>query len=194
MNVGIIESGNLKQFEKEIESQMDKHIKYFEKEIQKLRTGRAHPSMVEDIKVSAYGTTVALKEVGSISVPEAALIVIQPWDKSIINEIEKAIGTSDLGVTPQNDGDVIRIKLPPMSSSRRDELVKFLNQKLETCKIAIRNVRKEIQNKIREIEKSKNISEDLAKKLQEILQKITDKFIKLSDTISATKEGEIKNL
>jgi ribosome recycling factor len=121
MNVGIIESGNLKQFEKEIESQMDKHIKHFEKELQKLRTGRAHPSMVEDIRISAYGTTMALKEVGSISVPDAALIVIQPWDKSIINEIEKAVGTSDLGITPQNDGDVIRIKLPPMSSSRREE-------------------------------------------------------------------------
>lgn len=194
MDIEFSETTSIKQYEKEIEAAMDKQVKHFEKELLKFKTGRAHPAMVEDIKVAVYGTYMPVKELGSISVPEPTLIVIQPWDISIINDIEKAIGTSDLGVTPQNDGEVIRIKIPPMSTSRREELVKSLHQKLETFRVSIRNVRKEILNKIRESEKKKQISEDFSKRLQDLLQKTTDKFIKLGEQLSAKKEGEIKNI
>ena len=185
---------NLKQYEKDLESQMSKHLDYFDKEISKFRTGRAHPAMVEDIRVSCYGTFMPIKELASISVPESSLIVIQPWDKNILDDIIRAISTSDLNLMPQTDGDIIRLKLPPMSSSRREELVKSLHQKLEFAKISIRNTRKDVQNKIRDAEKSKLISEDFAKKLLDLLQKVTDKFIKLSDDLSEKKENEIKSL
>lgn len=192
--MNIVEGSSIKQLEKEIENQMDKHIKHFEKEVSKLRTGRAHPSMVEDIRVSCYGTNMPIKEIASISAQDASLLVIQPWDKSLLDDIIKALSISDLNINPQSDGEIIRLKIPPMSSSRRDELVKSLHQKLEFSKIAIRNTRKDIQNKIREAEKSKDISEDYSKRLQDILQKTTDKFIKLSDDLATQKEGEIKNL
>lgn len=185
---------NLKQYEKDLENQMSKHVDHFEKEISKFRTGRAHPAMVEDIRVSCYGTTMPIKELASISVPESSLIVIQPWDKTILDDIIRAISNSDLNINPQTDGDIIRIKIPPMSSSRREELVKSLHQKLEFSKISIRNTRKDIQNKIREAEKSKVISEDFTKRLLDLLQKVTDKFIKLSDDLAEKKENEIKNL
>lgn len=185
---------NIKEYEKDIGSQFDKHLKHFEKEISKLRTGRAHPSMVEDIRVFCYGSAMPIKELAAVSVQDSSLLVIQPWDKSITDDMMKALSTSDLHITPQTDGEVIRIKIPPMSLSRRDELIKSLHQKLETCKVAIRNSRKDIQNNVRESEKIKAISQDLSKRLQEILQKTTDKFIKLSDEIAIEKEGEIKNL
>jgi len=187
-------SSNIKQFEKEIELEMDKQIKNFQRELSKIRTGRANPVMVEDIRVLCYGTLMPIKEMASITAPDAAMLVVQPWDKSLIADVEKAISLSDLGVSVQNDGEVIRIKIPPMSSSRRDELTKSLHQKLEATKVVIRNIRKDIQNKIRETEKSKKISEDFSKSLQEMLQKVTDKFIKLGDLEASKKEGEIKNL
>lgn len=194
MKIALIEGGPTKQFEKDVETEMDQHLKHFEKELGKIRTGRAHTSMIEDIKVPAYGTTMPLKEVGAISAPDVTLLVVQPWDKAIIPDIEKAIMNSDLGISPTNDGNIIRIALPRVSTSRRDELIKVLNQKLESCKIAIRNIRKEVQNIIRETEKSKKISEDYSKRLQDLLQKITDKFIDLSDKLSSKKENEIKLL
>jgi len=187
-------SSNSKQFEKEIELEMDKQIKNFQRELSKIRTGRANPVMVEDIRVLCYGTLMPLKEMAAITAPDAATLVVQPWDKSLLADVEKAISLSDLGVSVQNDGEIIRIKIPPMSSSRRDELTKSLHQKLEATKVVIRNIRKDIQNKIRESEKSKKISEDFSKSLQEMLQKVTDKFIKLGDLEASKKEGEIKNL
>jgi len=187
-------NSNLKQQEKELELEMDKHLKNFQRELSKIRTGRANPAMVEDIRVVCYGKPMPLKELASISAPEASMLVIQPWDKSLLSDMEKAVSLSDLGVSIQNDGEILRIKIPPMSSSRRDELVKSVHQKLEATKVVIRNIRKDVQNKIRDAEKTKKISEDISKSLQEMLQKVTDKFIKLGDLDATKKESEIKNL
>lgn len=185
---------NIKDYEKKIENEFNENLTHFQREITKLRTGRAHPAMVEDIKVSCYGALMPIKELASISVQDSSLLVVQPWDKTLIDNILKALATSDLNLNPQTDGEVVRIKIPPMSLSRREELIKSLNQKAEACKIAIRNNRKELQNQIREAEKNKSISEDFSKSLHDILQKSTDKFIKLSDDLASQKEVEIKNL
>lgn len=194
MKITLTEGANTKQFEKEIEQEMDTHIKHFEKELLKIRTGRAHPSMIEDVKVTAYGAAMPLKEVAAVFAPDVGLLLVQPWDKANIPEIEKALSSGDLGLTPMNDGNVIRIQLPKMSSSRREDLIKVLSQKSEQAKIAIRNVRKEVQNMIRETEKSKKISEDYGRRLLESLQKVTDKLIEIADAITAKKETEIKVL
>ncbi len=193
-NYTFTEGASTKPFETAVESDMQKHIQHFEKELQKIRTGRAHPSMIEDLKVSAYGTMMPLKETAAISAPDAQLLIVQPWDKTIIPEIEKAITTSDLGVTPQTDGPIIRIVLPKMSSSRREELSKILGKRLEECKIALRNVRKDVHTAIRDTEKDKKISEDYSKRLQDLLQKVTDKVTAQAETLSGKKEAEIKAL
>lgn len=194
MNITIVEGGSTRDFEKTLETEMDKHVKFFEKELLKIRTGRAHTSMIEDIKVACYGSVMPLKDVAALSAPDVTLLMVQPWDKSIMNEIEKAISNSEFGLTPANDGNVIRLQLPRMSSARRDDLVKSLHQKLEVCKIAVRNVRKDIQNTVRETEKSKKISEDYSKRLLDMLQKVTDKFIDITDKIATKKEEEIRQL
>lgn len=194
MKIQLSEGASTKQFEKDIELEMDQHIKHFEKELIKIRTGRAHPDMLADVKVAAYGALMPLKEVAAISAPDVGLLLVQPWDKALIDDVEKALSQSDIGVTPANDGNVIRIALPKMSSSRRDELAKILHQKLEACKVSVRKVRQEVQNIIRETEKSKKISEDYSRRLQETLQKTTDKFIENSDKLASKKETEIKTL
>ena len=182
--ITISEGAPTKQFEKELETEMDNQIKHFEKELLKIRTGRAHPAMIEDIKVSCYGSLLPLRDIASISAPDAGLLVVQPWDKNLMSDIEKALSSSDLGITPANDGTVIRIQLPRMSSSRRDELAKVLHQKLESAKINLRNIRKDVLNIIREREKAKKISEDYSRRLQDSLQKVTDKFIEVSDKLA----------
>jgi ribosome recycling factor len=183
-----------KVFERSIEQQMDIHKKHFEQELIKIRTGRAHPSLIEDIKVACYGTTMPLKEVAALSAPDVNLLVVQPFDNSIIADIEKAIATSDLGITPANDGTLIRIVLPRMSSTRREELTKLLGKKVEEYKISLRNVRKDVVNLIRDTEKVKKISEDMSRRLQDLLQKITDKYTSQADTLAAKKEEEIRHL
>jgi len=188
------EGGPTKPFEAFIEAEMDKSLKHFEKELTKIRTGRAHTSMVEDIKVACYGSYMPLKEVAGISAPEAGLLIVQPWDTTIITEIEKAISSSDLGVNPATDGAIIRIPLPRMSTARREELSKVLFQRLEECKIGIRNARKDVHTLIRDTEKAKKVSEDYSKRLQDILQKITDKFTDLGDKLAQKKHTEIKEL
>jgi ribosome recycling factor len=189
-----VEGAPTKPFETFINAEMEKSIKHFEKEVAKIRTGRAHTSMVEDIKVACYGSLMPLKETAAISAPEASLLVIQPWDKTIIPEIEKAIIASDLGINPLNDGTIIRLPLPRMSSARREELSKMLGQRLEECKIGIRNVRKEVHTLVRDTEKNKKISEDYGKRLQDLLQKVTDKFTELAEKMAAKKDLELKEL
>lgn len=194
MRITITEGANPKQFEKDVEKEMEEHVKHLEKELLKIRTGRAHPSMIEDVKVTAYGAVMPLREVAAVSAPDVALLLVQPWDKANIPEIEKALSSGDSGLTPMNDGNVIRIQLPKMSSGRRDELVKVLHQKAEQARVAVRNVRKEVQNIIRDTEKAKKISEDYGRRIQETLQKITDKVIESVDAQIAKKENEIKVL
>jgi ribosome recycling factor len=186
------EGAPLKHFEQHVQEQMDKHIDHFQKENSKLRTGRANPAMVEDLKVNAYGSIMSLKEIAAISAPEPQLLSIQPWDKSLIPDVEKALTSSSIGITPRNDGNVIRLQMPSMTQERRKDLIKVLGQKLEACKVAIRNARKDILNSVRSAEKSKDISEDYSKRLQDALQKVTDNFITQADHVSQAKEQEIK--
>jgi ribosome recycling factor len=188
----IFAEGNSKNFEDIVNREMEKPIKHFEHELATIRTGRASTKLVEDLKVECYGQMMTLKELATLSAPDARLITIQPWDKSIINEIEKAIRISDLGINPINDGELIRLQLPIMSTERRDELAKLLGKKTEDCKIGVRNVRKHYHNQLRDAEKGKGISEDFAKRLNDILQKITDGFIKKADDIHDKKANEIK--
>ncbi len=189
-----VEGAPTKQFDSAVENEMQNPLKFFEKELIKIRTGRAHTSMIEEIKVNAYGNIMPLKQVAAISAPDVNLLVVQPWDKGVMADIEKALSTSDLGVTPLNDGNVIRIQLPRMSSDRRDELAKTLSKKLEEAKVALRNIRKEYHNLIRESEKGKKISEDYSKRLQDALQKVTDKMIEAADKLSRKKEEEIRSI
>lgn len=181
-----------KNFEIAIKPEMEKAIDHLNKELAKVRTGRAHSSMVEDLPIECYGSVMRVKELGIISTPEAALIVIQPWDKSVIKDLEKGISASDLGVTPMNDGNLIRIQLPQISMARREELCKILGKRLEECRTAIRNIRKDFQNSVRTAEKNRIISEDVAKKLLVTLQDSTDKFIARAEELSAKKEAELK--
>jgi len=182
-----------KPFEQAMNSEMDKSIKHFEGELIKLRTGRAHTSMIDDIQVSAYGSAPSpLKNLAALAAPEPRLLTIQPWDPSIIDDIERAILASSLGVNPINDGKIIRINLPDVSSDRREELIKILHKKAEDSRIAVRNVRKEFHNLIRDAKKDKTISENFFNRLSDILQKITDAFIKKIDMMSEKKEKEIR--
>lgn len=188
------EGASTKPFETFIEAEMDKNIKHFEKELIKIRTGRAHTSMIEDIKIAAYGAMMPLKELAAISAPDSQLLVVQPWDKTIMADIEKGLTASDLGIAPVNDGEVIRLALPKMSTARREELAKILSQRLEECKIAVRNVRKEMQTLLRDTEKSKKISEDYSKRLQDLLQKVTDKVSETAEKLAQKKQTELMSL
>lgn len=194
INLQLTEGGSTKPFEKEIETAMNNDLQVFEKELAKIRTGRAQTSMIEDVKVMAYGTSMKLKELASISAPEVSLLVVQPWDKGLITDIEKALGSADLGTTPLNDGTIIRIAMPRMSNDRRQELKKTVSKKTEDCKVALRNTRKDYQNALRVIEKDKKVSEDYARRLSDLLQTITDKFIVLADKAGQKKEQEITTL
>lgn len=190
----IVEGTPTKKFQEEVKAEMHKAIEAFEKELLKIRTGRAHPTMIEDVKAYAYGTTMPLKEMASISAPEAAMLTVQPWDQANIPAIEKALSQSELGLSPVNDGNIIRIQLPKMSSTQREELVKVLKKKHELTRVNIRNVRNEILNQIRAMEKAKEISEDHARRVKEDLQKVTDDMIKLCDQISDKKEKDITSI
>lgn len=186
---------NQKEFEQKATQDFEKIIQHFEKELITIRTGRAHPSLVEKVQVSCYGSsTMELRQIAAISTPEARMIVIEPWDKGVINDVERAIQNSDLGVNPVNDGNVIRIVLPEMSSDRREELIKVLGKKLEEARVGIRNIRKDYNNLIRDSLKNKSISEDHSRRLTEVLQKITDTYIKKCEDIAAKKEKDIKGL
>jgi|SRR5579872_256483 len=191
IEVNLIEN-DVKSFQVPMEAEMQKSIVHFERELLKIRSGRAHTSMVENILVPCYGQApVPLKNVASLAAPEARLITIQPWDNAILDDIEKALKESELGISPVNDGAIIRIQLPNISSDRRDELVKILHKKLEECKVAIRNVRKEFHNIVRDSKKDKVISENFFNRLSDVLQEITDKFTAKADQLSKKKEVDI---
>ncbi len=188
----VLEENNTTSFQKAMEAEADKSLKHFEKELLKVRTGRAHTSLVEDILVSCYGqSALPLKSFAALTAPEPRLLTIQPWDPVNIPDIEKAILSSDLGLTPINDGKLIRIQLPEMSSARREELLKVLNKKLEECKIGIRNVRKDFNNLMRDAKKDKKISENFFNRLSDLLQTITDKFCGKADELAEKKKKDI---
>ena len=188
------QEGDSKSFDTLLKSHMDKPLKHFEKELAAIRTGRASTALIEGLRVECYGQFMALKDIASIAAPDARLLTIQPWDKGSIADIEKAITQSDLGLTPANDGSIIRLQLPQMSSTRRDELVKILGKKTEECKINIRNVRKDFHNQVRDAEKKRVLSEDFGKRLSDLLQKTTDTFIEKTDQIYEKKAAELRQV
>ncbi|MBL7180076.1 MAG: ribosome recycling factor [Desulfobacterales bacterium] len=170
---------------------MEKSIDSLKNDLTKIRTGRASLSILDNIRVDYYGTTTPLKQMASLSVPESRLITIQPWDVSIIREIEKAILKSDLGLTPSNDGKLIRIAIPPLTEERRKQLVKVVLKKSEEHKIAVRNIRRESNEMLKVLKKDGDIAEDDAFKAQDQIQKITDEHIRLIDEVCKEKEKEI---
>lgn len=184
-----------KTFEKTMQDEMLKAIKHFEGELIKIRTGRAHTSLVEDIQVTCYGAApMPLKNLASLAAPESRLVTIQPWDAGVIADIERAIRSSELGVSPINDGALIRIQLPEMSATRREELAKILSKKLEDCRVSIRNVRKDFNNIIRDAKKDKLISENFFNRLSDILEKITGNFIDKAEQLANKKEQDIRTV
>jgi len=190
----LVENDN-KSFEEAMKSEMEHPIKHFEKELIKIRTGRANTAMIEDIKVSCYGQApMPLKSLAVLGAPDAKLLTIQPWDVSVIGDIEKGIQESDLGVTPDSDGKIIRLRLPDMSSARRDELIKILHKKQEECKVGIRNIRKDFHNIMRDAKKNKAISEDFYNRLEDSLKKVTDVFVKKADDMNHKKEIDLKTI
>jgi ribosome recycling factor len=170
---------------------MQKAIDALKQDLNSIRAGRASSALLERITVDYYGTPTPINQVASVTVPEARLLVIQPWDKKLLTDIEKAIQKSDLGINPNNDGQVIRLVIPPMSEDRRRDLVKMLHKKLDEHKVAIRNIRRDVQDKLRDREKKKEVSEDELKRNIDRLQKLTDKNIEEMDKIGKSKELEI---
>lgn len=172
-------------------SDLEKSIEHLIVEIGQIRTGRANPALVENIMVDYYGTKTPLKQVANINVPEARLLVIQPWDKDSLVNVESAIRDSDLGFNPNNDGQVIRINIPSLTEERRKELVKLLNQRAEEAKISVRNIREEVWKEIQEMEKEGKISEDDKFSGKDYLQKSVDEYNKKIDEIKEKKEKDI---
>jgi ribosome recycling factor len=170
---------------------MGKVIEALKKELKRVRTGRASLSLLDGIKVDYYGTLTPLNQVATLAAPESRLITIQPWDTTVIKEIEKAVLKSDLGLTPSNDGKIVRIAIPPLTEQRRKELVKVVHKISEEYKVSVRNLRRDANELIKDIKKDGKISEDDAFKSQEKIQKITDEHIKLVDECYKEKEKEI---
>ena len=176
------------KFYKETEDKMKRSVDNMLKDYSAVRTGRASPAMIEKIPVEAYGSDVPMSQMGSISVPEARTLVIQPYDKGQIGNIERAIHKSDLGVSPMNDGQVIRLNFPPLTQDRRKDLVKVIKKRSEEAKIALRNIRRDV---LEGLKGHKDLREDEQKQAQEKLQKITDKFVAEVGKATDTKEKEI---
>ncbi len=173
------------------ESKMQKSIEALHKELAAIRTGRASPALIEHLKVEYAGTVLPLNQMASITTPAASSLVVQPWDRNAFNSIEKAILKSELGLNPTNDGRVIRINLPPLNEERRTELLKIVKRRVEESKVAIRNVRREALENLKNQEKNKEISQDENKQLQNQLQKITDLYTLKIEQTGKEKEQEV---
>lgn len=181
----------MKEQIKEYNDKMQKTIDHLESEFATIRAGRANPHVLDRIKVDYYGTPTPVQQVGNISIPEPRIIVIQPWEKALLKEIEKAIQMSDIGINPTNDGQVIRLVFPELTEERRKELVKDVKKKGEADKVAIRNIRRDGNDAFKKLAKSEDISEDEIKQLEDELQKLTDKFIKTVDDMVDAKSKDI---
>ena len=176
---------------KEVERKMDRTVDALRRELNSLRTGRATPALVENLSVDYYGVPTPLKQIASISTPDARAIMVQPWDKQSLREIEKSLMKSDMGFNPSNDGNMITVPIPPLNRERRQDMVRLLKRKLEEGKVSVRNVRREGLEHLRKLEKDKSISQDENRRAQEQLQKATDGHTKIVDEVGAAKETEI---
>ncbi len=181
----------IKETVKDAETRMKSAIQNLEDSLATIRTGRASPALVEKMPIDYYGSPTPLMQLATISVPEPRALLIRPFDGSSLKTIERAIIASDLGLTPNNDGKVIRLNLPPLTEDRRRDLVKIVHNRLEECRVSVRNVRRDLMKDLREFENEKMISEDDLKKGEEELQKLTDKMVSLIEEIGKRKEKEI---
>ena len=175
----------------ETKDRMGKSQKAFENEMAKVRTGRASTALLDSVKVDYYGTLTLLSQMATISIPESRLITIKPWDVSVINQVEKAILKANLGLTPSNDGKLIRISIPPLTEDRRKEIAKSISKICEDFKVAVRNIRRDSNEMLKDLQKDGDISEDDSFKAQKQVQEATDTYIKKLDKIFADKEKEI---
>lgn len=176
---------------KETEKKMKHSIDHLVLEMSKVRTGRASLSLLEGVKLDYYGTPTPLNQVATLGTPDSHTITIQPWDTSVLKLIEKAIQTSDIGLSPSNDGKIVRLNIPPLTTERRQQLVKSVKKYAEESKIAIRNVRREFNDKVKSLEKDHAISQDEHKRIQDKIQKMTDQFIAEVDKIAQSREKDI---
>ena len=179
---------------KNCESKMSQSLEALKKSLSLIRTGKANPSILNDVMVSYYGVPTPIPQIGSVTVQDAQNIIVKPWDKSILKEAERAIQASGLGLNPLNDGDIIRIPIPPLNEDTRKNLCKDAKKLAEENKVAIRNVRREANDQLKKLEKDKLISEDELKRYQDQIQKITDKNIENVDSIAAAKEKDIMSI
>jgi ribosome recycling factor len=177
--------------QKSMEEKMKNSLKVFRADLATIRTGHATPALIEHIKVEYAGVPTSLNQIAGISAPEAGLLVIQPWDRGSISSIEKAILKSELGLNPSNDGNIIRIGIPPLSEERRQELIKIVHKRVEERRIAVRNIRHEAMNELKKLEKDKEISQDDHKRAQDQMQKITDAFMAEIESLGTEKEKEL---
>ena len=175
----------------EAERKMGQSIEAMRRDISTLRTGRATPALIEDLMVDYYGSPTPLKQIASISAPDARAIMVQPWDRQSLRDIERSLTQSEMGFNPSNDGNVITVPIPPLTQERRREMVRLLKRKAEDSKVAVRNVRREGVDSLRKMERDKSISQDENRRSQDSLQKTTDTHIKAIDEVAATKEAEI---
>ncbi len=175
----------------EAEEHMEKSLDWLRTELQSVRAGRATPSMIENVRVDYYGTQTPLNQMASISAPQADLLIVQPWDRSALESVEKSIQSANMGLNPSNDGQMIRIPVPPLSEERRRDLVKTSRSRGEEAKIAIRNIRREIKDQIKKVADEESISEDMRYEGEERLQEITDQYTEAVDKLLDRKEGEI---
>ena len=181
----------IEDVKKDVKHRMEQAVESVRAELAKLRTGKASPTILDGITVNYYGTNTPLRQVGNVSAPEPRLLVIQPWDRSLLGEIEKAILKSDLGLNPANDGIVIRIPIPSLTEERRQSLVKVGKKITEEGRVAVRNIRRDANEKLKKLEKDHKISEDDLHRSQDEMQKMTDDYIKKLDEILALKEKDI---
>ena len=175
----------------EVSTKMDRAVEAFKRDLTQLRTGRATPALVENIEVNYYGSMTPLKQIASISAPDARAIMIQPYDSTSMREIEKSLMTSEMGFNPSNDGATITVPVPQLTQERRQEMVKLLKGKIEEGKVSVRNVRRDGLESLRKLEKDKSISQDDGRRAQDQLQKTTDGHTKLIDETGSAKEAEI---
>lgn len=181
----------MKEKLKEFEARMDKTIDFYHNDINSVRAGRANPAVLNKVTVDYYGVPTPVQQVGNISVPEPHTLLIQPWDASVLGEIEKAINKSDIGINPQNDGKTIRLSFPPLTEERRRELAKGIHKKAEEAKVSVRGIRRDAIDFFKKAQKNSEITEDDLKGLETDVQKLTDRKIQEIDTILAKKEKDI---
>ena len=183
--------GRLASVLAETDRKMDSSINALKRELSTIRTGRAAPALIENVTVDYYGVSTPLNQIASISAPDARAIMVQPWDKQALQEIEKSLIKSDMGFNPSNDGNTITVPIPPLTQERRQEMVRLLKRKLEESKVSIRNVRRDGIDSLRKLERAKSISQDENRRTQEQLQKSTDNHVKSVEELGVGKEAEI---